>query len=34
MTTEILWAYEEYCADCKAEGRVPKSLWQWLDGEQ
>jgi hypothetical protein len=31
MTTEMLWAYEEYCTDCALEGITPKSLPQWLD---
>ena len=34
MTAEILLAYEEYCIDCKYEGRVPVSIWAWLDGKQ
>ena len=30
MDLQILWAYEEYCADCWAEGDVPKGIEQWL----
>ena len=30
----MLWAYEEYCADCYAEGKTPVSYWAWLAGEQ
>lgn len=34
MYTELLWAYEEYCADCYAEGVTPKSFWAWVaEGE-
>ena len=31
---ELLWAYEEYCEDCRMEGRVPKKYWEWLDGQE
>lgn len=30
----MLWAYEEYCADCYCEGRVPKPYHAWLAGEE
>jgi hypothetical protein len=29
-----LWAYEEYCVECYAEGRVPVSYWAWRGGQQ
>lgn len=34
MSYEILMAYEEYCMDCRYEGRSPKSIWAWLEGEE
>jgi hypothetical protein len=33
-TIEILQAYDEYCIDCAVEGRAPKSLPAWLDGQE
>ena len=30
----VLWAYEEYCGDCYAEGEVPVSYWAWKSGQQ
>lgn len=34
MDYETQLAYEEYCVDCYYEGRVPKSIWAWLAGEE
>ena len=34
MSSEILMAYEEYCVDCRYEGRAPKPIWVWLEGEE
>lgn len=34
MNIETLIAYEEYCADCYAEGKRPKPFWAWIAGEQ
>ena len=31
---ELLQAYEEYCVDCRCEGKTPVSYWAWLGGEQ
>ena len=31
---ELLLAYEEYCVDCRYEGKTPVSYWTWLDGEE
>lgn len=29
-TTETLYAYAEYCIDCRYEGITPKPFWQWI----
>jgi hypothetical protein len=34
MSTEMLMAYEEYCVDCRAEGKTPVSIWAWMGGEE
>ena len=34
MSYEILLTYEEYCVDCYYEGRSPKSIWAWFEGEE
>ena len=34
MSTEMLWAYEEYRLDCYAEGKTPKPIWAWATGEE
>ena len=35
MDTELLLSYDEYCADCCAEGIAPKPFWAWLwEGDQ
>ena len=34
MSTELLQAYEEYCEDCRWEGKTPVSIWAWMGGEQ
>ena len=34
MSTEMLLAYEEYCVDCRMEGKTPVSIWAWMGGEQ
>lgn len=34
MTYEIQLAYDEYCEDCRWEGRTPKSIWEWWEGEE
>ena len=31
---ELLLAYEEYCVDCRCEGKTPVSYWAWLGGEE
>ena len=30
MNTQLLWAYEEYCTDCYAEGETPKGFERWF----
>ena len=32
--TEMLRDYEEYCKDCYYEGKTPKSIHEWLAGEE
>ncbi len=32
--SEMLWAYEEYCEDCRWEGKSPKPYWAWIAGEE
>lgn len=32
MTYEVLLAYDEYCEDCRWEGKTPKPIWAWLEG--
>jgi hypothetical protein len=34
MYYELQLAYDEYCEDCRWEGRTPKSFWAWLEGEE
>ena len=34
MSTEMLLAYEEYCVDCRCEGKTPVSIWAWMGGEE
>lgn len=34
MSYELVLAYEEYCADCYAEGEIPVSFWAWLGGQE
>ena len=34
MSTEMLIAYEEYCEDCRWEGKTPVSIWAWMGGEE
>ena len=34
MSAETLMAYEEYCVDCRCEGKQPVSFWAWLGGEE
>ena len=29
--TELLWAYEEYCEECRWEGKTPKPFWVWAE---
>ena len=31
---ELLLTYEEYCVDCRYEGKTPVSYWAWLGGEE
>lgn len=34
MSAEMLMAYEEYCVDCRCEGKTPVSIWAWMGGEE
>ena len=31
---ELLYAYEEYCIDCRYEGRAPKPFHEWREGRE
>ena len=34
VSVELERAYEEYCVDCRYEGKTPVSFWAWMGGEQ
>ena len=34
VSAELERAYEEYCVDCRYEGKTPVSFWAWMGGEE